>query len=82
MPFVHANGLRLFYQDTGSGPPLLLLMGHGLDHGFWAKQIPVYGEHFRCLALDNRGKLHAFSCSSSWTRFPSGSFKVAIRTLP
>ena len=55
MPFVHANGLRLFYQDTGSGPPLLLLMGHGLDHGFWAKQIPVYGEHFRCLALDNRG---------------------------
>ena len=55
MPFVHANGLRLFYQDTGSGPPLLLLMGHGLGHGFWAKQIPVYGEHFRCLALDNRG---------------------------
>jgi len=55
MPFVHANSLRLFHQDTGSGPPLLLLMGHGLDHGFWAKQIPVYGEHFRCLALDNRG---------------------------
>src|SRR5436309_1049943 len=55
MPFVNANGLRLFYQDTGSGPPLLLLMGPGLDHGFWAKQIPVYGEHFRCLALDNRG---------------------------
>ena len=55
MPSVNANGLRLFYQDTGSGPPLVLLMGHGLDHGFWAKQIPVYGEHFRCLALDNRG---------------------------
>jgi len=28
MPFVHADGLRLFYQDSGSGPPLLLLMGH------------------------------------------------------
>jgi hypothetical protein len=26
--------------------------------------------------------LHFFSGSSSWTRFPSGSFKVAIRRLP
>jgi pimeloyl-ACP methyl ester carboxylesterase len=59
MPFVGANGLRLFYADAGAGPPLLLLMGHGLDHGFWAKQIPVYGEHFRCLALDNRGIGHS-----------------------
>src|SRR5439155_27129721 len=55
VPFVRANGLRLFYADAGAGPPLLLLMGHGLDHSFWAKQIPVYAPHFRCLALDNRG---------------------------
>jgi hypothetical protein len=27
-------------------------------------------------------ELHVCSGSSSWTRFPSGSFKVAIRTLP
>ena len=55
MPFVTANGVRLYYEEAGSGPPLVLLQGHGLDHSFWDKQLPVYGQHFRCLALDNRG---------------------------
>ncbi len=55
MPHVKSNGLKLYYQDLGSGPPLILLMGTGLDHTFWEKQLSVYGPHFRCLALDNRG---------------------------
>jgi len=55
VPFVTANGVRLHYEEAGSGPPLVLLQGHGLDWSFWAKQLPVYGQHFRCLALDNRG---------------------------
>ncbi len=55
MPHVATNGIRLFYDEAGSGPPLVLLMGHGLDHTFWAPQVPVYAPHFRCLLVDNRG---------------------------
>ena len=40
-----------------------------------AGEIPV-GNHNPAVE-----ELHAFRGSSSWTRFPSGSFKVAIRTL-
>ena len=55
MPHVTANGIRLYYEETGGGPALLLLMGHGLDHTFWEKQVPLYSKHFRCVAIDNRG---------------------------
>ena len=55
MPFVTANGVRLYYEEAGSGPPLVLLMGHGLDHTFWQYQVPVYCRHFRCVLIDNRG---------------------------
>ena len=27
MPFVDSNGIRLYYEERGTGDPLLLLMG-------------------------------------------------------
>jgi 3-oxoadipate enol-lactonase len=57
MPTVTANGIRLFYQETGAAdaPPLVLIMGWGGDHTAWALQAPAFAAAHRVIALDNRG---------------------------
>jgi 3-oxoadipate enol-lactonase len=48
---------KLYFEDTGgSGPPVLLIMGLGMNATGWWRTIPVLVEAgFRVLAFDNRG---------------------------
>ena len=45
----------LAYDETGSGPPLLLLPGLGGNALGWAPLLPVLAPRFRVIALDLRG---------------------------
>ncbi len=47
--------VRLHYQETGKGEPLILIMGLGADGGLWEQHVEAYAQHFRCILLDNRG---------------------------
>jgi 3-oxoadipate enol-lactonase len=49
--------VRLHWEDTGgAGPPVLLIMGLGMNATGWWRTIPVLVEAgFRVLAFDNRG---------------------------
>ena len=54
--FVEANdGVRLYYEDTGQGKPVVLIHGGGLSLGWWRWQIPVLSQRFRVIAADTRG---------------------------
>ena len=54
--FVEANdGVRLYYEDTGIGKPVILIHGGGLSLGWWRKQVPALGQRFRVIAADTRG---------------------------
>ena len=54
--FVEANdGVRLYFEDTGSGKPVILIHGGGLSLGWWCNQVPVLGRQFRVIAADTRG---------------------------
>jgi len=53
--FVLRDGNKIYYQERGDGPPLILLMGFGADGDVWEKHAAVYELHFRCIILDNRG---------------------------
>jgi pimeloyl-ACP methyl ester carboxylesterase len=56
MPFADVpNGMRIYYEEHGSGEPVLLLMGTGADHTFWSPQIPAYSERHRTIVIDSRG---------------------------
>jgi 3-oxoadipate enol-lactonase len=55
MAKVRVNGVDLHYVEVGRGDPLLLIMGFGGDHLAWAFQVPVFSEHYRVIAFDNRG---------------------------
>lgn len=46
---------KLFFEDTGGeAPPVLLVMGLGMNATGWWRTIPVLSE-FRVIAFDNRG---------------------------
>jgi len=57
--YATVHGLRMYYQVYGKGPPLLLLHG-GLQTiaSSFAKQIPVFAESHRVIAVEQMGHGH------------------------
>ena len=55
MPTVTTNGIRLHYEERGSGDPLILIMGLGAPGSLWEEHVAAYEQYFRCILIDNRG---------------------------
>lgn len=55
MAFIQANGVRLFYESTGEGEPLVLAHGSWGDHHNWDLVVPELAKRFRVIAYDRRG---------------------------
>jgi pimeloyl-ACP methyl ester carboxylesterase len=55
MPFVENLGARIYWDEEGSGAPLLLIMGLGWPSQAWQRLRPALSEKYRTIALDNRG---------------------------
>jgi pimeloyl-ACP methyl ester carboxylesterase len=54
MPFAAVNGIDLYYQALGSGPPLVFAHGAGGNHLSWWQQMPHFSRRHRCVAFDHR----------------------------
>ena len=59
MPFVTTHSappVQLYYEDHGSGQPVVLIHGWPLSHRMWEGQVTALVEAgFRCVAYDRRG---------------------------
>lgn len=55
MPKVSIGDAEIYYEETGAGPPLLLVPGLNGNGSFWAKQVPALARHFRVIVHDHRG---------------------------
>lgn len=55
MPHATVNGVRLYYEIDGDGPPVLLLHPIGLDLTCWDAQVAALLRGFRVLRVDLRG---------------------------
>ncbi len=55
MPEAIVNGLKLYYEIRGDGPPLLLISGLGTDSLTWLSVRGGLARHFRVITFDNRG---------------------------
>jgi 3-oxoadipate enol-lactonase len=56
MPVTSANGVELHYRDTGDGPPLVWVMGTGMNGDAWHRyQVPEFSNRYRCITFDLRG---------------------------
>jgi 3-oxoadipate enol-lactonase len=51
---VDVNGARLWYDEAGSGPVVLLLHGGLGDSGLWEPVVPFLAERFRTIRTDLR----------------------------
>lgn len=55
MPFAHHGGVRIRWRASGSGEPLLLIMGFGYSSEMWHHVEPGLAARFEVLAFDHRG---------------------------
>jgi len=55
MTLVASNGIQMYYEERGSGDPLLLIMGITARGAVWEKHAEYWAHDFRCILPDNRG---------------------------
>jgi 3-oxoadipate enol-lactonase len=55
MPISRANGLDIYYETAGLGPPLVLVHALPFDHNLWLYQVERFSSRFRTVAVDLRG---------------------------
>ncbi len=49
------DSIELYYEEKGSGDPLLLIMGLAADSTAWMFQVPDFAKRYRTVTFDNRG---------------------------
>jgi len=55
MSFVENQGAKIYWDEQGSGEPLLLIMGLSYPSYMWHRTRPVLAKNYRTIAFDNRG---------------------------
>ena len=56
IPDKSGESVKLFYEDLGTGKPVVFIHGWPLNHEMWEYQLAELPKHnFRCIAYDRRG---------------------------
>ena len=55
MPHLQRGDARLYYEDCGSGTPILLTHGFGASTGMWRGQVEAFQNRYRLIPWDMRG---------------------------
>jgi len=54
VPYLASGRSRLFYEDVGEGPPVILAHGVGGNHASWFNQVPRFSKARRVIVIDHR----------------------------
>ncbi len=56
MPLVNADdGVKLYFEETGSGTPIIFVHEFAGDHRSWEPQLRYFARRYRCIAFNARG---------------------------
>ncbi len=55
MPKIDIGDAEIYYEEQGTGPPLLLVPGLGGSGAWWHHQVEAFSPHFRVIIHDHRG---------------------------
>lgn len=55
MPYVDASGVKLYYEETGQGYPIVFVHEFGSDCREWEAQIRHFSRTYRCITYNARG---------------------------
>jgi 3-oxoadipate enol-lactonase len=54
MPTAHNGTVQIYWESTGTGPPVLLIGGQAMTLDAWWRTVPTLAHSFRVLSFDNR----------------------------
>src|SRR5918999_110880 len=49
------DGVKLYYEEAGSGAPIVFVHEFGGDHRSWEPQLRFFSRRYRCIAFNARG---------------------------
>lgn len=55
MAYINRDGVKIYYEEHGSGPPILLSHGFSATTQMWEGQIARFKDRYRFIAWDMRG---------------------------
>ncbi len=55
MPFSDATGVRIYYEVSGQGPPLVFVHANPFDRRLWTYQVARFSQRFTTINVDIRG---------------------------
>ena len=56
MPYLSTDdGVRLYYEEAGSGTPIVFVHEFAGDHRSWEPQVRYFSRRYRCIAFNARG---------------------------
>jgi 3-oxoadipate enol-lactonase len=55
MPFAERPDARIWWEQSGTGDPVLLIMGHAYGADMWHRTVPELASRYRVIRFDNRG---------------------------
>jgi pimeloyl-ACP methyl ester carboxylesterase len=67
MPRAGTNGITMYYDVHGDGPPVMLIGGLGADGRFWYRQVPALAGRMRVIAPDNRDAGRSDTADQAYT---------------
>ncbi len=53
--FIKVNGATIYYEEVGTGDPLILMHGFGGTSAVWKPFVAEYAKHYRVICWDMRG---------------------------
>ena len=68
MPYAQVGDIKLYYEEHGDGPPILLIPGLGADTRLFARVVPLLAVRHRVVVLDPRG--------SGQSDKPTGQYRI------
>ena len=55
MPYLQSDGAKLYYEEAGTGTPIVFVHEFSGDLWSWEKQIQYFSRRYRCVAFNARG---------------------------
>lgn len=55
MPYADADGVKLYYEEAGSGTPVIFVHEFATDRRGWEPQMQYFARRYRCIAFNARG---------------------------
>ena len=67
MPSLKRPDVSLYFEQSGQGPPVLLIQGVGVAGECWRPQVEILSKDFQTVIFDNRGLGQSYPCTGRIT---------------